>query len=82
MCVSVCASILGVTHDCTDADIKKYYKRQALLVHPDKSRSPGAEEAFKILRRAFELIGFPVSLVRVPLWGTVNCSECRCCGTP
>ena len=52
-----------MTHDCTDADIKKYYKRQALLVHPDKSRSPGAEEAFKILRRAFELIGFPVSPV-------------------
>ncbi|XP_043230091.1 nascent polypeptide-associated complex subunit alpha, muscle-specific form-like [Amphibalanus amphitrite] len=52
-------SILGVTHNCSDADIKKYYKRQALLVHPDKSRSPGADEAFKILRRAFELIGLP-----------------------
>lgn len=32
-----------------------------MLVHPDKNKQPGAEEAFKILQRAFELIGEPVS---------------------
>ncbi|XP_054275235.1 dnaJ homolog dnj-5 isoform X2 [Macrosteles quadrilineatus] len=52
-------SILGVTNNCTDDDIKKYYKRQAVLVHPDKNSQPGAEEAFKILVHAFELIGEP-----------------------
>ncbi|KAL0276854.1 UNVERIFIED_CONTAM: hypothetical protein PYX00_004331 [Menopon gallinae] len=52
-------SILGVTQDCTDDDIKKYYKRQAFLVHPDKNNQPGAEEAFKILVHAFNLIGKP-----------------------
>lgn len=52
-------SILGVTQDCTDEDIKKYYKRQAFLVHPDKNKQPGAEEAFKILAHAFEIIGEP-----------------------
>ncbi|KDR16318.1 DnaJ-like protein subfamily C member 14, partial [Zootermopsis nevadensis] len=52
-------SILGVTLHCTDDDIKKYYKRQAVLVHPDKNNQPGAEEAFKILVHAFELIGEP-----------------------
>jgi len=29
------------------------------LVHPDKNLVPGAEEAFKILARAFELLGEP-----------------------
>ena len=53
-------SILGVTQDCTDDDIKKYYKRQAFLVHPDKNNQPGAEEAFKILVHAFDIIGEPV----------------------
>lgn len=53
-------SILGVTPTCSDDDIKKYYKRQAFLVHPDKNNQPGAEEAFKILVRAFEIIGEPV----------------------
>lgn len=54
-------SILGVTPNCSDDDVKKYYKRQAFLVHPDKNNQPGAEEAFKILVHAFELIGEPVS---------------------
>jgi DnaJ family protein C protein 14 len=60
MC-SYVASILGVAPTCTDEDIKRYYKRQAFLVHPDKNSQPGAEEAFKILVHAFDIIGEPVS---------------------
>lgn len=52
-------SILGVVPTCTDDDIKRYYKRQAFLVHPDKNQQPGAEEAFKILVHAFDMIGEP-----------------------
>lgn len=69
-------SILGVTHECTDDDIKKYYKRQAFLVHPDKNKQPGAEEAFKILAHAFEIIGEPVSGVEglgyICLWMVIS----------
>ncbi|KAJ8306574.1 hypothetical protein KUTeg_017119 [Tegillarca granosa] len=50
-------SILGLRSDATDDDIRKYYRKQAVLVHPDKNKQPGAEEAFKILGHAFELIG-------------------------
>ena len=53
-------SILGVSRDCSDEEIKRYYRKQAILVHPDKNRQAGAEEAFKILAHAFELIGEPV----------------------
>ncbi|GBP10397.1 DnaJ homolog subfamily C member 14 [Eumeta japonica] len=52
-------SILGVSEVCTDEEIKRYYRRQAFLVHPDKNQQPGAEEAFKILQHAFDLIGEP-----------------------
>lgn len=52
-------SILGVRRDSSDEEIRRYYKRQAVLVHPDKNRQRGAEEAFKILAHAFELIGSP-----------------------
>lgn len=55
------SSILGVNVNCTDDEIKRYYRRQAFLVHPDKNQQPGAEEAFKILQHAFDLIGEPVS---------------------
>lgn len=56
-------SILGVTPTCSDDDIKKYYKKLAFLVHPDKNNQPGAEEAFKILVRAFDIIGEPVRII-------------------
>lgn len=32
-------------------------------MHPDKNQQPGAEEAFKILQHAFELIGEPVTIL-------------------
>ncbi|GFO05063.1 Dnaj-like protein subfamily c member 14 [Plakobranchus ocellatus] len=52
-------SILGLRADSSDEEIKKYYRKQAVLVHPDKNQEPGAEEAFKILGHAFEMIGDP-----------------------
>uniref|UniRef100_A0A2M3ZLW7 Putative molecular chaperone dnaj superfamily n=1 Tax=Anopheles braziliensis TaxID=58242 RepID=A0A2M3ZLW7_9DIPT len=50
-------SILGVSPDCSQEQIRKHYKKIAVLVHPDKNKQPGAEEAFKVLQRSFELIG-------------------------
>ena len=35
VCLS-CFSILGLRADAADDDIKRYYRRQAVLVHPDK----------------------------------------------
>jgi len=34
--IRVTCSILGLTRDCADDDIRRYYRRQAVLVHPDK----------------------------------------------
>ena len=34
--VSYHCSILGLKSSATDEDIRRYYKRQAVLVHPDK----------------------------------------------
>ncbi|CAG9535528.1 unnamed protein product [Cercopithifilaria johnstoni] len=51
--------VLGLKADCKDDDIKRYYKKQAILVHPDKNRLSGADEAFKILSKAFDAIGTP-----------------------
>ncbi|ODN00151.1 DnaJ subfamily C member 14, partial [Orchesella cincta] len=53
-------SILGVRSDSNEETIRRYYKRQAVLVHPDKNLIVGAEEAFKILARAFEMVGDPL----------------------
>ena len=41
--------------------LHRYYRRQAFLVHPDKNKTAGAEEAFKVLGHAFEEVGESVS---------------------
>ena len=51
--------MLGVTPDANQSDIKKVYRQQAILVHPDKTPHPGADAAFKILAQAFETVGDP-----------------------
>lgn len=39
--------MLNVKKDATDTEIKKAYKKLALVLHPDKNHAPGASEAFK-----------------------------------
>ena len=40
----------------TEKDLRRRYKKLALLVHPDKCKSDGAEGAFKILNNALETL--------------------------
>ena len=51
--------ILGVNKDTTNDDIKKSYKKLALKFHPDKNKSPKAEEAFKKIGTAYQTLTDP-----------------------
>ncbi|GAA5982272.1 hypothetical protein JCM5350_007718 [Sporobolomyces pararoseus] len=48
--------ILSLEKSCSDADIKKAYRKLALGLHPDKNLAPGAEEAFKMVSKAFQVL--------------------------
>lgn len=51
-------SIFGFTSGeyFTEKELRRRYKKLALLVHPDKCKSDGAEGAFKILNNALETV--------------------------
>lgn len=49
--------ILAVEKSCSDADVKKAYRKQSLLTHPDKNGHEHADEAFKMVSRAFSVLG-------------------------
>lgn len=51
--------ILGIKKGVSDDDIKKAYRKQALRYHPDKNKSPGAEEKFKEIAEAYDVLSDP-----------------------
>ncbi|KAL8148397.1 hypothetical protein AgCh_005678 [Apium graveolens] len=48
--------VLGVTPSSDDETIKKQYRKLALMLHPDKNKSVGADGAFKLLSEAWGLL--------------------------
>lgn len=48
--------VLGVKKDATDAEIKRAYRKLAAQYHPDVNHEPGAEERFKEINEANEVL--------------------------
>ncbi|XP_005397322.1 PREDICTED: dnaJ homolog subfamily C member 14 [Chinchilla lanigera] len=51
--------VLGVEATASDTELKKAYRQLAVMVHPDKNHHPRAEEAFKVLRAAWDIVSNP-----------------------
>jgi len=56
--------ILDVPRTASEADIKKAYRRLARKYHPDVSKEPGAEERFKEVAEAYEVLKDPAKRAR------------------
>ncbi|XP_065650076.1 dnaJ homolog subfamily B member 13 isoform X2 [Hydra vulgaris] len=48
--------VLGLTRSCTDADIKKAYRKLALKYHPHKNQEPGSDLKFKQVAEVYDVL--------------------------
>ncbi|XP_067237509.1 dnaJ homolog subfamily B member 1a [Chanodichthys erythropterus] len=48
--------ILGIAKGASDEEIKKAYRKQALRFHPDKNKAAGAEDKFKEIAEAYDVL--------------------------
>src|SRR5215831_10435084 len=49
--------VLGVDKKASQEDIKKAYRKLARKYHPDTNKDPGAEERFKQISEAYDVLG-------------------------
>jgi len=51
--------VLGVAKSANDDELKRAYRKLALKYHPDKNQAPGAEEKFKEIGEAYDVLSDP-----------------------
>ena len=61
--------LLGVSRDADADTLKRAYRRLARQYHPDVNKEPGAEDKFKEVGRAYEVLGDPKTRARYDQFG-------------
>lgn len=61
--------VLGVTKNSSAADIKKAYRKLALEYHPDRNKEAGAEEKFKEINEAYQVLSDPQKKAKYDQFG-------------
>jgi len=77
-------SILGISENATQAEIKKAYRKGALTWHPDKNqhRIEEANEKFKLIAEAYEILNDPEKRKIYDLYGDEGIEQSQCNAPP
>ena len=64
--------VLGVARDASAEDIKKAFRRKARETHPDVNDGEGAEDTFKRINEAYEVLSDPAKRESYDRFGTAD----------
>jgi molecular chaperone DnaJ len=72
--------LLGLSRNADQDEIKRAYRRLARKYHPDVNKDPGAEETFKEINRAYEVLSEPEMRARYDRFGEAGVSGAGAAG--
>jgi curved DNA-binding protein len=61
--------VLGLSRDADPSEIQRAYRKLARTLHPDVNKDPGAEERFKELSEAYDVLADPEQRKRYDTFG-------------
>src|SRR3954465_5692592 len=64
-------SVLGVARDASADEIQRAYRKLARQFHPDVNKDPSAEERFKAISEAYDVLSAPDTRRRHAAFGAV-----------
>ena len=74
--------VLGVSRSADQEEIKRAYRRLARKYHPDVNKDPGAEDTFKEINRAYEILSEPEIRARYDRFGEAGVGGAAAAGYP
>ncbi|TEU18533.1 MAG: molecular chaperone DnaJ [Dehalococcoidia bacterium] len=67
--------VMGVPRNASDEEIKREFRKLAKLYHPDRNREPGAEDKFKEINEAYQVLSDHEKRSRYDRYGRVDVAE-------
>jgi molecular chaperone DnaJ len=67
--------VLGVPRNASDEEIRREFRKLAKLYHPDRNREPGAEDKFKEINEAYQVLSDPGKRSKYDRYGRVDVTE-------
>jgi molecular chaperone DnaJ len=64
--------VLGVPRHASDEALKRAFRKLAFQYHPDRNKDPGAEEKFKKINEAYQILSDPEKRRRYDHYGRVD----------